>query len=111
MPLWLRGRECCRATFVRFERLSKSRNLTPVAFVEFDEAIDMPGHNGRYGVLFARYGCDSPAWALREDSVAMCVVEALPNDLEGFCDSHPYTERHACYRVKATPDAPEGANG
>jgi hypothetical protein len=107
--LWLRGRECCSATFVRFERLGQ--HLTPVALVELDEAIDMPGHKGRYGVLFARYGCDYAAWADSEGSVAMCVVEALPNDLEGFCDSHPFTERHAHYRVKETPDEPDGPNG
>jgi len=108
---WLSGRECCRATFVRFERLSKNLNLTPVALVEFDEAIDIPGHQGRYGVLFARYGCDDVAWALPEGSVALCVVEALPRDLEGFCDSHPFTERHARYLVEETPDEPDGSNG
>jgi hypothetical protein len=105
-PAWLRGQECCGATFVRFECLGK--NLTPVAFVEFDESIDMPGHQGRYGVLFTRYGGDHPAWALSEASVAFCVVEVLPNNLEGFCDSHPFTERHACYRVTETPGGPGG---
>jgi hypothetical protein len=108
-PWWLSGRECCRATFVRFELLRE--NLVPVALVEFDEEIDMPGHKGRYGVLFARYGCDYPAWALLEGSVAICVVEALPNDLKGFCNSHPFTERNACYRVKQTPDELDGSNG
>ncbi|MFN0017814.1 MAG: hypothetical protein ACKVP0_06110 [Pirellulaceae bacterium] len=110
-PWWLNGRECRGATFVRFERLSKNYNLTPAALIAFYEAIDMPGHKGRYGVLFARYGCDYPAWTLREGSVALCVVEALPDNMEGFCDSHPFTERHACYRVKETPDEPSGSNG
>jgi hypothetical protein len=95
---WMCGRECCRATFVRFEDLGE--NLTPVALVEFDEAIDMPGHQGRFGVLFGTYGCDDPAWALPEGSVAMCVVESLPSDLAGFCDSHPFTDRHVRYRVQ-----------
>jgi hypothetical protein len=108
-PGWLSGRECCRATFVRFER--QGENLTPLALVEFDEPIDLPGHKGRYGVLVGRYGCDYAAWAHPEGSIAMCVVEALPNDLEGFCDAHPFTERHACYRVKETPDEPDGPNG
>ena len=97
---WLGNRKCRRATFVRFER--QGTNLTPVAFVEFDEAIDVPGHQGCYGVLFARYGCDHPAWALPEGSVALCVVEALQTELHGFCDSHPFTERHARYRVQET---------
>ncbi|MFN0020138.1 MAG: hypothetical protein ACKVP0_17905 [Pirellulaceae bacterium] len=110
-PWWLSGRECRGATFVRFERLGKNQNLTPVALIAFYEAIDMPGLQGRYAVLFARYGCDYPAWTLREGSVAMCVVEALPDNLEGFCDSHPFTERHAWYRIKETPDESDGSNG
>jgi hypothetical protein len=108
-PLWPRGQECRGATFVRFERLGE--NLAPVALVEFDEVIDMAGHKGRYGILFARYGCDSPAWALPEGSVAMCVVETLPNDIEDFCAGRAFTERHACYRVKETPDEPDGSDG
>ncbi len=106
---WLSGGECCTATFVRFERLGE--DLAPVAFVEFDEAIDIPGHKGRYGVMFTRYGCESPAWVLPEEDVAICVVEALPNDMKGFCDSHPFTERHVRCRVKETPDEPTGSNG
>ena len=106
---WLSGGECCTATFLRFERLGE--NLTPVAFVEFDEAIDIPGHKGRYGVMFTRYGCDSPAWVLPEEDVAICVVEALPNDMKGFCDSHPFTERHVRCRVQETPDEPTGSIG
>jgi hypothetical protein len=97
-PEWLNGRECRRATFIRFERLDE--NLAPVALIELDEAIDIPGHQGRYGVLAARYGCDFPAWAFPEGSVALCIVEAPPNDLKGFFDSHPFTERHAYYRVE-----------
>jgi len=109
-PLWLRGRECCSATFVRFER-QQGENLAPVALVEFDEAIDTPGHTGRYGILFARYGCDYAAWERPEGSVMMSVVVALPNDPEDSCDPNPFTERHACYRVKETPDEPDGSNG
>lgn len=106
---WLSGREYASATFLRFERLGKG--LTPVALVELDEAIDLPEHQGRYGVLFARYGLDHPAWALAEGSVALCVVAALPNDMDGFCDAHPFTERHACYRVKEGVEEAEGAKG
>lgn len=108
-PAWLSGRESSKATFIRFERLGD--NLAPVALVEFDETIDLPGHHGRYGVLFAWYGEDNPVWALLEGAVAMCVVEALPNHFEDFCDSHPFTERHVCYRVKATLDQASEANG
>ncbi|MDX1944661.1 MAG: hypothetical protein SFU86_04575 [Pirellulaceae bacterium] len=108
-PSWLSGRECRRARFVRFER--QGEHLTPAALVEFDEAIDLPGHKGRFGVLFARYGCDNGAWALPEGSVALCVVEAPPSDLNGFCDSHPFTERHARYRVMTTPEVPNGPHG
>jgi hypothetical protein len=107
-PGWLRGRECRRATFLRFERLGE--NLAPVALVEFDEEIDMPGHKGRYGILFARYGCDYAAWALPKGSIALCIIEALPN-VGDFCDCHTFTERHACYRVKETPDEPDWSNG
>lgn len=106
-PLWLRGRECCRATFVRFER-QQSENLAPVALVEFDEAIDTPGHTGRYGIMFARYGCNYAAWELPEGSVMMSVVVRLPNDPDDSCDPHPFTERHARYRVKETPDEVDG---
>jgi hypothetical protein len=72
---------------------------------------DTPGCNGRYGVLFARYGCDYHAWALPEGSVALCVVDVLPNDMDGFCDSHPFTERHVRYRVEETPHEPGGTDG
>jgi hypothetical protein len=41
----------------------------------------------------------------------MCVVESLPNDLDGFCDAHPFTDRHVRYRVQETPDEPDGSNG
>ena len=106
---WLNGREFCRATFVGFQSLGE--NLTPVALVEFDEAFDLPGCQGRFGVMFARYGRDEAAWAQQEWSVALSVVEARPNDLDGCCDTHPFTERQACYRVIETPDQPAGSSG
>lgn len=108
-PLWLRGRESCSATFVRFER--QGENLAPVALIEFDEAIYTPGRQRRFGILFGRYGCDYYAWALPEGSVLMSVVERLPNAPEDACDAHPFTERHARYRAKETPDEPDEPNG
>jgi hypothetical protein len=109
-PVWLSGRECRGATFVRFER-QQGENLAPVALVEFDDAIDTPGHKRRYGILFARYGCDYHAWELPEGPVVMSVVERLPNDPEDSCGPDPFTERYARYLVKETPDEPGGSNG
>lgn len=111
---WLGGRDCYRATFVRFERWG---NRVPVALIEFDEAIDMPGHKGRYGVLITRYGVEYAAWERPEGEVALYVVEALPNDIEEFWEPHTLEtalKRYAGYRVKETPvaesrDAERGA--
>ncbi len=109
---WLGGRECYPATFVRFE--SRDEYHAPVAYIEFDEAIDIPGHKGRYGVLLAWYGVESPAWGLPEGEVALYVVEALPGDADAVWASHTLDtalKRHAGYRIKEMPGEPDGSNG
>jgi hypothetical protein len=70
--------------------------------VEFDETIELPGHQGRYGVLFVSYSNLAPAWAETEHGpVTVHVVESLPQDLNlvRLLGDAAATETHATYRV------------
>jgi hypothetical protein len=101
-PYWLNGRTCYRATFLRFA--PRDEDLIPAGLVEFDEAIDMPGHTGRYGVLLSTYGMDFVAWALPEAEVVVYLTEVLPKDLRVFrFDGRAFPdpiETHATYRIE-----------
>jgi hypothetical protein len=102
-PAWLKGRDCYRATFLRFA--SWGENTIPTALVEFDEIIEGPGYKGRYGVLFARFGPTSIAWDEREDVVEVYVKEALPDDvslIRFYRASDSVVETHATYRIEET---------
>jgi hypothetical protein len=44
-PWWLNGREFYRATFLGFE--ARDEGKIPAGLVEFDEPVDLPGHQGR----------------------------------------------------------------
>jgi hypothetical protein len=99
-PWWLNGRTFYEATFVGF--VSHGENTIPACFVEFDETIELPGHHGRYGVLFGSYSNLAPAWAETEDApVAVHVVESLPEDSNEvrLLRDAAATETHATYRV------------
>ncbi len=71
--------------------------------MEFDETVELPGHKGRYGVLFGSYGPHAAAWAETEGTVTVYVVEALPEDLNvvRFSDATAATQTHASYRVES----------
>ena len=103
-PWWLNGRDCYKAAFLGFA--SCGENTIPAGLVEFDEAIEIPGHIGRYGVLLARHGSlDSFTWGQTEDTVAVYVTEAPPEDLSAIrCDRAfaAALETHATYRVAET---------
>jgi hypothetical protein len=58
-PWWLNGHDCYKATFLGFA--PRGDDKIPAGLVEFDEVLDLPGHNGRYGVLLTSYGLDSAA--------------------------------------------------
>jgi hypothetical protein len=99
-PWWLNGRDCYKAAFLGFA--SCGENTIPAGLVEFDEAIEIPGHTGRYGVLLARHGSlDSFTWGQAEDTVAVYVTESPPEDLSAI-RSERALETHATYRVEAT---------
>jgi hypothetical protein len=100
-PAWLNGRDCYKATFLRFA--SWGENTIPIALVEFDEVIEGPGYKGRYGVLFARFGPTSIAWGESEDVVEVYVKEALPEDvtlIRFYRASGSEAETHASYRIE-----------
>jgi hypothetical protein len=102
-PAWLNGRDCYRATFLRFACWAE--NTIPTALVEFDEIIGGPDYKGRYGVLFARFGPASIAWGEREDVVEVYVKEALPEDvsvIRFYRASGCVAETHATYRIEET---------
>ncbi len=65
--------------------------------MEFDETIELPGHKGRYGVLFGTYGPRAAAWAETKGTVTVHVVEALPEDLNvvRFSGDAAATQTHA----------------
>jgi hypothetical protein len=101
-PYWLNGRDCYRATFLRFA--PHDEDLIPAGLVEFDEVIDMPGHKGRYGILLATYGLDFVAWTQPEADVVVYVTEAMPENLsvfrfDGRASPDPI-ETHATYRIE-----------
>jgi hypothetical protein len=111
-PRWLNGHECYRATFLGFAR--RGEDKVPVALIEFDDLIDVPGHKGRYGILIGSYGTHSFAWGQPEGTVLVHVVATLPDDPEAFCASHSWEtaiESHASYRVEGTPGKMEEKNG
>jgi hypothetical protein len=100
-PWWLNGRDCYRATFLSFA--SRGENTIPAGLVEFGEAVERPGHKGRYGVLLANYGTHSAAWIPAEDDVVVYVTEVPPEDVspfrfDGRASPDPI-ETHATYRV------------
>jgi hypothetical protein len=100
-PWWLNGRECYRATFLRFA--SRGDDAIPAALVEFDEVIDVAPHKGRYGVLLASYSSNSVAWSQTEDNVVVYAAEALPEDASAFRFDRRTPdpiETHATYRIE-----------
>ena len=100
-PWWLNGHECYRAIFLGFA--SFGENAIPAGLVEFDEAIDLPGHKGRFGVLRTSYDSHTFAWGEAEGVVAVHVREALPEDLASIRSSLDLAlaaETHASYRVE-----------
>jgi hypothetical protein len=101
-PWWLNGQDCYMATFLNFT--SYDENAFPAALVEFDEVITLPGHNGRYGVLFATHGLlESIAWGQTEAVVEVHLTEKLPEDLaslQSYRNSASAIETHATYRVE-----------
>jgi hypothetical protein len=103
-PRWLNGRDCYRATFLGF--VSCGENAIAAALVELDEVIEVPGHTGRYGILLPRHiGLDSFAWGLMEDTVAVYVAEAPPEEMSFIRwdrASAAALETHATYRVEET---------
>jgi len=48
-PLWLDGRDCYHATFLRFA--SSGENTIPMALVKFDEFVELPRHKGSFAIL------------------------------------------------------------
>ena len=103
-PAWLNGRECYRATFLRFA--TRGDDTIPAGLVEFDEVIEIPGHNGRFGILLAGYGQDFFAWEQPEEDVVVYVTQVLPGDVSSFRfdgrASPDPIETHATYRVEAS---------
>jgi hypothetical protein len=102
-PAWLNGRECYKATFLGFT--SYGEDTIPVALVEFDELIEVFGQKGRYGILFGTYASDWVAWSQTDDVVAVCVKEALPEDvtlIRSFRASDAVVETHATCRIEGT---------
>jgi hypothetical protein len=101
-PGWLNGRECYRATFLRFA--ARGEDVVPAGLVEFDEVIDLPGHKGRYGILLSSYGTDFVAWSQTEGNVVVYVTQALREDVSSFRFdgrvSPDPIETHATYRVE-----------
>ena len=104
-PWWLNGREYYQAIFLGFA--FRGENMILAGLVEFDEVIDVPGHKGRYGILLAGYSSLSVAWGQTEDTVAVYLVEALPEDLAAASFSYDSAiETHATYRVEGTASLP-----
>jgi hypothetical protein len=101
-PYWLDGRDCYRATFLGFA--SRGDDVIPAGLVEFDEAIDISRHKGRYGILLSTYGSDFTAWSQREADVVVYVTQALPEDISSFrFDGRSFPnpiETHATYRLQ-----------
>ncbi len=104
-PAWLNGRECYRATFLRFA--SRGDDMIPAGLVEFDEQIESLGHNGRFGIMLTSYGPNSFAWEQPEDDVVVYVTIALPDDVSSFRFDGRATpdpiETHAIYRIEGSP--------
>ena len=103
-PWWLNGHECYRATFLGFA--SCGEDAIPAAVVEFDEAIALPGHAGRYGILRASPSSRAIAWGGTEEVVAVHVRQARPADNlaaeRSALDLALAAETHATCRVEGT---------
>jgi hypothetical protein len=102
-PWWLNGRDCYRATFLAFA--SRGEDTIAAGLVEFDEAIDVPGHKGRYGILLASFGLRTVAWQQTEGDVVVHVTETFPEDLAFIRSSKALDaalETNATYRVEGT---------
>lgn len=100
---WLNGRDSYESTFLRFA--ARRDGQMPAAIVELDEAIDLTEakglrHHGKLAVLRLWFVTD---WD-ETGTVMIHAVDRVPQDVQKFCDSHPFGTdlvSHASYRVLA----------
>lgn len=102
-PLWLNGRDCYNATFLRFA--SFGQDTIPVALVKLDDFVELPSHKGSFAILRATYSSHSFAWGEPEGTVQVHIMEALPKDLNSIRSRLTFdfaTEAHATYRIRGS---------